>query len=216
MSKSFLSRLFLVIFGTILMGLGIEIIVVANQGFDSVSTLILGLMKHTAIPFGRWSQLISFLFLLITFLYNRRILGIGSLINTFLVGETINRTADVFQSIEIFQNSMASSFLGFCLMALGTAIYLTGGLGSGPLEGMMFCVCDRLQVSLQKGRIILDFIIVISGILLGGTFGIGTLFAIILLGPMIQFYVSLLKRISLNARTLRGKKISQNDSVFRE
>lgn len=103
MTKNFLSRLFLVVFGTILMGLGIEIIVVAIQGFDSVSTLISGLMEHTAIPFGRWSQLISFLFLVITFLYNRRILGIGSLINTFLVGETINRTADIFQSIEFFR-----------------------------------------------------------------------------------------------------------------
>lgn len=91
-------------------------------------------------------------------------------------------------------------------MALGTAIYLSGKLGSGPLEGMMFCVCDLLHISLQKGRIILDFIIVISGILLGGTFGIGTLFAIILLGPMIQLYVSLLKRISLNVLTLRGKE----------
>ena len=91
-------------------------------------------------------------------------------------------------------------------MALGTAIYLTGGLGSGPLEGMMFCVCNRLQVSLQKGRIILDFIIVISGILLGSTFGVGTAFAIFLLGPMIQFCVSLLKRVSGNNLSIRSKK----------
>lgn len=206
MSKNFLGRLFLVIFGTILMGLGIEMIVVANQGFDSVSTLILGLMQHTAIPFGRWSQLISFLFLLMTLLYNRRILGIGSLINTFLVGETINRTANIFQSIDFFKNSMGSSVLGFCVMALGTAIYLSGGLGSGPLEGMMFCVCDCLQVSLQKGRIILDFIIVVSGILLGSTFGVGTAFAIFLLGPMIQLCLSLLKRVAVSSTTFRSKK----------
>ena len=161
-------------------------------------------MQHTAIPFGRWSQLISFLFLLMTFLYNRRILGIGSLINTFLVGETINRTANIFQSIDFFKNSMGSSVLGFCVMALGTAIYLTGGLG--PLDGMMFCVCDCLQVSLQKGRIILDFIIVVSGILLGSTFGVGTAFAIFLLGPMIQFCLSLLKRVAVSSTMLRSKK----------
>ena len=144
MSKNFLGRLFLVIFGTILMGLGIEMIVVANQGFDSVSTLILGLMQHTAIPFGRWSQLISFLFLLMTFLYNRRILGIGSLINTFLVGETINRTANIFQSIDFFQNSMGSSVLGFCVMALGTAfaIFLLG-----PMIQLCLSLLKRVAVS---------------------------------------------------------------------
>ena len=59
MSKNFLSRIILVFLGTVLMGIGIEIIVVADQGFDSVSTLILGLMNHSTIPFGRWSQLIS-------------------------------------------------------------------------------------------------------------------------------------------------------------
>ncbi|MBU5584240.1 hypothetical protein KQJ29_31955, partial [Enterococcus sp. S181_ASV_20] len=74
------------------------------------------------------------------------------------------------------------------------------------LEGMMFCVCDCLQVSLQKGRIILDFIIVVSGILLGSTFGVGTAFAIFLLGPMIQFCLSLLKRVAVSSTTFRSKK----------
>lgn len=70
MNSHLLNRIFLVIVGTILMGLGIEMIVIANQGFDSVSTLILGLMNYSTLPFGRWSQLISLGFLLITFFTN--------------------------------------------------------------------------------------------------------------------------------------------------
>lgn len=194
MNRNFLIRLSLVIVGTILMGIGIEIIVVANQGFDSVSTLILGLMNHSALPFGRWSQLISVLFLLITLFYQRSILGVGSLINTFLVGETISRTAPVIQSINSPANNLFFSLVGFCIMALGTAIYLTGGLGSGPLEGMMFCVCNLLQLSLQKGRVLLDFIIAVIGVLLGSSVGLGTLFAIFLLGPMIQFFLAVFRR----------------------
>lgn len=206
MSKNNLSRVILVIVGTILMGIGIEIIVTANQGFDSVSTLILGLMNHSSIPFGRWSQLISLLFLLITFFYKRDMLGIGSIINTLLVGETINQTASMIQSMDFLQNNTFASFLGFCVMALGTAIYLTGELGSGPLEGMMFCVCDLLQVSLQKGRVILDFLIVSIGVLLGGTFGVGTAFAIFLLGPLIQICLSLIKYRKVSMRIRRNKK----------
>ncbi|MGM0166154.1 hypothetical protein IGI39_001111 [Enterococcus sp. AZ135] len=206
MSKNNLSRVILVIVGTILMGIGIEIIVTANQGFDSVSTLILGLMNFSSIPFGRWSQLISLLFLLITFFYKRDMLGIGSIINTLLVGETINQTASMIQSIDFLQNNIFASFLGFCVMALGTAIYLTEELGSGPLEGMMFCVCDLLQVSLQKGRVILDFLIVSIGVLLGGTFGVGTAFAIFLLGPLIQICLSLIKYRKVSMRIRRNKK----------
>lgn len=206
MSKNNLSRVILVIVGTILMGIGIEIIVTANQGFDSVSTLILGLMNYSSILFGRWSQLISLLFLLITFFYKRDMLGIGSIINTLLVGETINQTASMIQSIDFLQNNIFASFLGFCVMSLGTAIYLTGELGSGPLEGMMFCVCDLLQVSLQKGRVILDFLIVSIGVLLGGTFGVGTAFAIFLLGPLIQICLSLIKYRKVSMRIRRNKK----------
>lgn len=206
MSKNFLSRIILVFLGTVLMGIGIEIIVVADQGFDSVSTLILGLMNHSTIPFGRWSQLISIVFLLVTFFYKRSMLGVGSIINTLLVGETINRTAPTIQSIDLLQNNIFASLLGFFIMAVGTALYLSGELGSGPLEGMMFCICDLLHISLQKGRVLLDFIIVISGVLLGGSFGLGTAFAIFLLGPMIQADISVLKNIKLKSFWSRQKK----------
>ncbi|MBX8938211.1 YitT family protein [Enterococcus gilvus] len=206
MSKNFLSRIILVFLGTVLMGIGIEIIVVADQGFDSVSTLILGLMNHSTIPFGRWSQLISMVFLLVTFFYKRSMLGVGSIINTLLVGETINRIAPTVQSIDVLQNNILASLLGFFIMAMGTALYLSGELGSGPLEGMMFCICDLLHISLQKGRVLLDFIIVISGVLLGGSFGLGTAFAIFLLGPMIQADISILKNIKLKSFWSRQKK----------
>lgn len=206
MSKNFLSRIIPVFLGTVLMGIGIEIIVVADQGFDSVSTLILGLMNHSMIHFGRWSQLISIVFLLVTFFYKRSMLGAGSIINTLLVGETINRIAPTVQSIDLLQNNIFASLLGFFIMALGTALYLSGELGSGPLEGMMFCICDLLHISLQKGRVLLDFIIVISGVLLGGSFGLGTAFAIFLLGPMIQADISILENIKLKSFWSRQKK----------
>jgi len=206
MSKNFLSRIILVFLGTVLMGIGIEIIVVADQGFDSVSTLILGLMNHSMIPFRRWSQLISIVFLLVTFFYKRSMLGAGSIINTLLVGETINRIAPTIQSIDVLQNNIFASLLGFFIMALGTALYLSGELGSGPLEGMMFCIYDLLHITLQKGRVLLDFIIVISGVLLGGSFGLGTAFAIFLLGPMIQADISILKNIKLKSFWSRQKK----------
>ncbi|MBO0411540.1 membrane protein [Enterococcus hulanensis] len=206
MSKNFLIRIIPVFLGTILMGIGIEIIVVADQGFDSVSTLILGLMNHSTIPFGRWSQLISIVFLLVTFFYKRSMLGAGSIINTLLVGETINRIAPTLQSIDVLQNNIFASLLGFFIMAVGTALYLSGELGSGPLEGMMFCICDLLHISLQKGRVLLDLIIVISGVLLGGSFGLGTAFAIFLLGPMIQADISILENIKLKSFWSRQKK----------
>lgn len=211
MSNIRLNRLLLVIVGTILMGIGIELIVLADQGFDSVSTLIIGLMNVLPIPFSRWSQLLSVLFLLITFLYKRNMLGIGSIINTFLVGETISRVALLFQSWNWLQGNLYFSFLGFVIMSFGTALYLSAELGSGPLEGLMFCVCDKLTISLQKGRVALDFLIVVCGFLLGSSLGLGTFLAIFFLGPMIQGFLTFLQKINslVLFQRQKGKRLSE-------
>lgn len=186
--------------GTMLMGLGIQVIVTAGQGMDSVSTLISGLMQHTIIPFGRWSQIISLVFLAVSFLYNRKMLGIGSVINTLLVGETIRWVQPFIDSVEGLHNQLIVSFFGFLIMAAGTALYLAADLGSGPLEGMMFCVCSLLKVSLQRGRVLLDFLIVLAGLLLGSFVGWGTLFTIFLLGPTIQLFLNLGTKVSLRMK----------------
>lgn len=188
-------RVVQVCLGTILMGIGIQVIVTAGQGMDSVSTLIIGLMQHTSLPFGRWSQIISLLFLGISFLYNRKMLGIGSVINTLLVGETIRWVQPTIQSVDWLQNQLPVSFSGFVLMAAGIALYLSADLGAGPLEGMMLCVCSLLHISLQRGRILLDFLIILLGVFLGSFVGWGTLFAIFLLGPMIQFFLTIGSKI---------------------
>lgn len=193
-AKQFLFKVLIVFLGTFLMGLAIQLIVSADQGFDSVSTLILGLVKHTTIPFSRWSQLLSLLFLLVTFLYDKQLLGFGSLINAIFVGEAIRLSEPLLSKIAIIQNSLLFSFIGFVLMALGTAIYLSADLGSGPLEGMMLSVCGVLHLSMKKGRIVLDFVIVAVGLLLGSSVGLGTLFAVFLLGPMIELFFSRIER----------------------
>lgn len=193
-------RIIQVCIGTMLMGMGIQVIVTANCGMDSVSTLIVGLMQHTALPFGRWSQIISLIFLGISFLYNRKMLGIGSVINTLLVGETIRWVEPLIQPIHWLQDQLIVSIFGFLVMAAGTAVYLSADLGSGPLEGMMFCVCSLLKVSLQRGRVLLDFLIVLAGVLLGSFVGWGTLFAIFLLGPTIQLFLTLGTKVSLKMK----------------
>lgn len=196
--NNIIQRLIIVCIGTIVAGFGVQFIVAANLGSDSVSTLILGLLQHTSIPFGRWSQLLSLIFLLSTFVYKREILGIGSIINTLLFGEAISFLANFiqFETGRSFGLNFSYLIAGFTLMALGTAIYLRADLGAGPVEGIMFCLCDKLKFSLKYSRIAIDFTIVFSGFILGGSLGVGTLFAIFALGPMIAAFIHILERIN--------------------
>jgi uncharacterized membrane protein YczE len=49
---------------------------------------------------------------------------------------------------------------------------------------------------LKNGRIVLDFVIVAVGVLLGSSVGFGTVFAVFLLGPMIEWFLLQSKKLS--------------------
>ena len=62
------------------------------------------------------------------------------------------------------------------LIGIGSALYLTCGLGPGPRDGLMTGLHRRLGVSVVYVRLTLEVIVLVIGWLLGGTVGIGTAF----------------------------------------
>jgi uncharacterized membrane protein YczE len=62
------------------------------------------------------------------------------------------------------------------LIGIGSALYLTCGLGPGPRDGLMTSLHRRLGVSVVYVRLTLEVTVLIIGWLLGGTVGIGTAF----------------------------------------
>lgn len=193
MNKQLALRLTGLFLGTALMALGIELIVLANCGSDSVSTLILGLLQHSDLAFGRWSQLISGSLILLALVLDRKILGFGSIVNALLLGQLILFFDGLLVSYFSSSENLLLSFMGFVVMAFGTAIYLFADLGSGPMEAVMLILNNKFAFSLKKSRIILDFIFVAVGFLLGGPLGLGTIFAVFLLGPLIEVFLKFLK-----------------------
>lgn len=203
--SSLFLRIVTVFIGTFIAGLGIQVIVTADFGCDSVSTLILGLLNHTDLSFGRVSQIISLIFLVISFCYQKKMLGIGSIINGFFLGESIHLLQPFVSEIKVIESSMLASFAGFVLLAFGTSIYLKADLGAGPLEGMMLSVCDLFKLDLKRGRILLDFLLVSLGVMLGSSLNWGTMIGVFLLGPIISFFNKLLpdKQVNSGCKVLR-------------
>ncbi|MCD5028150.1 hypothetical protein [Enterococcus asini] len=52
-------KLITVSLGTTIAGFGVQLIVSANMGADSVSTIIIGFLNYIDIPFARWSQILD-------------------------------------------------------------------------------------------------------------------------------------------------------------
>jgi len=192
-------RIVFTILGSTICGVGVKLIVVANAGFDSISTLILGIMNEiqawSTISFGTWSQILSILFLLVTFFWNRSLLGIGSIINGLIVGATVNVLAPLFKNYVATSYDLVISMIGFILMAFGTAVYLASDLGSGPTEALMNCLVTHFQWSLRCARVVLDSSFIALGFLMGAKVGFATLIAMFGLGPLIQLFLKQIKKI---------------------
>jgi len=70
-------------------------------------------------------------------------------------------------------------FSGIWLVGIGSALYITCGLGPGPRDGWMTAIHFRTGWPVGRVRLGIEISVLIVGILLGGTAGLGTaLFAL--------------------------------------
>ena len=193
-----LIKVMIAVIGIILAAFGIQLIVTANVGMDSVSTLIIGLMNFSNISFGTWSQLISLCLLLVTFFVCREKIGIASILYVVLLGGTLNITEPLMYNVVFGKFAVLFSLIGFLLYGLGIAIYLSMQLGAGPIEGLMYIMIKITKLPIRKVRMINDFLLNLIGFALGAKIGIGTLFGILCLGPLIDLFLGFRRSKGLN------------------
>lgn len=77
---------------------------------------------------------------------------------------------------------------GIVLTGLGTALYLKGGLGAGPRDGLMLGLSRRLRRPIAPVRTGIEVTVLALGVVLGGTAGIGTLVYALGIGPVVAFW----------------------------
>lgn len=199
-SKNLLLRIGQAFLGTFIASLGIYCLVQSTYGTDALSTLILGIMKHFSVSFGTLSMAFNVLILLIFMLFfkeQRRLVGIGSVINGLLIGVFVN----IFTYFHLFNelpSAVKYSFviIGPIIFGIGTGIYLGAELGMAALELLMTIISKAFKLSIKVSRILMDFLFIFIGFLLGGPVGVGTISVLILLGPVIELTYNKIKKHS--------------------
>ena len=63
---------------------------------------------------------------------------------------------------------------------------LSRNSGYGALEGIVKVICEKTSIPLKNAKILQDAVLVIGGILLHATWGVGTIIGIVLTGPFMQ------------------------------
>lgn len=113
---------------------------------------------------------------------------------------------DLFANAHVYSTHLLINvfimLLGVIIFAIGTGVYAAATLGRGSYEALTFSLAEKNGWQVKIVRMILDIVMVIIGVLLGGKFGICTIVTIIISGPVIQFTASKTKRYLISERQL--------------
>jgi len=182
-------RLIQLIAGLVLFGVGIGLMLQSGLGVPPWDVLHQGLTIHFGLTVGTWSIIVSFVVLLL-WLPLRERFGIGTILNAVIIGLMIDVTAAVVPQAEQMVTAGVMLSTGILMMGLASGLYIGANLGPGPRDGLMTSIARR-GPSIRLTRSILELVVLISGWLLGGNVGIGTLVFVFLIGPLVQFFLPL-------------------------
>ena len=150
-----------------------------------------GLSEIIDVPFGRTIVLTSFLVMLL-WIPLRQAPGLGTILNAIEVGIT----ADIFLSIVPEANAMPLRIFlmlgGIVVTGIGSGFYIGAGLGPGPRDGLMVGLAKR-GINIGKARTGVEIAVLLAGVILGGSIGIGTIAFAVLIGPIVAKTLPLLQ-----------------------
>jgi uncharacterized membrane protein YczE len=114
--------------------------------------------------------------------------GIGTVLNAIIIGVVIDVASLVIPQPESTVIDTVMLVGGILLIGLASGMYIGANLGPGPRDGLMTAVARR-GPSIRATRWGLEIVVLITGILLGGTFGVGTIAFALFIGPIVQFFL---------------------------
>lgn len=161
--------------GLSLFGVGEGLLVVAHWGATPWTVFAQGVSEHAHVSIGWATALISCGVLLAWFPLKERP-GFGTIANLVIIAYVLDITSEVVPEPHSDWLKTAFVFGAVAAIGVGSALYLTTGLGPGPRDGLMTSIHRHLGVSVVYVRLTLEVVVLIIGWLLGGTVGVGTAF----------------------------------------
>jgi uncharacterized membrane protein YczE len=120
--------------------------------------------------------------------------GIGTVSNVVVIGLAVDAALALVPAPERLALRVGLLTAGVLLNAVATAAYIGVHLGPGPRDGLMTGLVGRTGRSVRLVRTSIEVAVVVTGWLLGGTLGVGTVVYAVAIGPLVQV---LLPRLSL-------------------
>lgn len=187
--------------GLLFLHLGVAMLLELNLGSDPFTLFTQGLATILHITPGWANRLITFVFLGILFVFDRKSIKIGTFLCMIFVGFAIDLNLALIAPLQMGTYSFGVRILLFLvaciIVGIGFSILKCSDLGIPPNDLMYFMFVEKLNKPYGKVRMACDGVSAIVGISLGGIVGIGTILCILLIGPIVQFFLPRVEKVVL-------------------
>lgn len=188
-------KIIIIVIGSIIAAYGITLALYAGFGGATLAVLWQGISRTFHISIGMASLIVAIVMIVFAFFYDRSQIHIGTILYQIVYSLCVDLFANAHvYSTHLWVNALIM-LLGVLLFAVGTGFYAAASLGRGSYEALTFSLAEKNGWQVKVVRMILDVVMVIAGVLLGGKFGICTIVIIIISGPVIQFTASKTKKL---------------------
>lgn len=175
-------RLLRLYVGLVAFGVSLALMVRADLGLGPWDVFHQGLARLLGVQLG-WVTIGVSLLVLLCWIPLRERPGLGTVSNAVLVGLVVNASLDVFATPAALAPRIGLLVVGIALNGVATALYLGAAFGAGPRDGLVSGLVRRGH-SVRVVRTAIELTVLVAGIALGGTVGVGTVAFALAIGPL--------------------------------
>jgi uncharacterized protein len=184
----------LYIIGCVLFSLGATNFIISNTGTDPLDVFCLGLQNHLDIKVGTIQSDLAILFLTIhSGLRKWKFPPLSSFLTFFICGYMIDffrHICGIHTNVDIFY-----LIIGTFLCLVGSATIIASDIGVRPIDLVSLELENKTKNSFWIFKFLIEVILLLSGYLMGGPVGIGTVTFLIVVGGFIKPCVNLIKKL---------------------
>ena len=193
--KQSLQRFLILIFGLTLFGIGEAFLVITSLGNSPWVVLSEGTSLNSNLNIGQATFFVS-LMVLFFWIPLKQKPGFGTLANIVVISASIELGLLIIPEVNNIVLKFFYVLFGILLVGIGSALYITCGLGTGPRDGLMTGLHYRTGVRVGRVRLGIEVVALTTGALLGGSLGVGTALFALLIGQSVAISLGVLGRLT--------------------
>lgn len=198
--KDWAVALIVLLIGLTVAHLGVTLFLLSALGTDTFTVFIQGLSRVFGLTVGTVHVIVLCILMVVMLLTTKGYVKPGTVVCAFCGGPIIDFFTWLFGGWINGDASMAvrviSMLVGCVILAAGMSIVINSNAGTGPNDLVAVILSDKLEkIEFRWVRVGCDLFFVVLGFILGGTVGVGTIVAVCLTGPLVQFWLPVTRKL---------------------